>query len=150
MSVACYEVAKQQCNQVIYEDFKLNLVSIEMFVALKLVAWDSRKAAKDLNDIVYVIDHYANLPLIETQITELGIVNQYDDLNEMAAAILAFNMRNELDHESLNIIIEIFQEGMSRANRSSLIRKMQKYLPPHLFPNTKSFLEVFSHELSKD
>lgn len=147
MSVACYENAKEKSNVILYDDFQLNLVSIEMFVSLKLVAWDSRKANKDLNDIVYVIENYPLIPSVEEQITKLGFDQKFDNISYMSAAVLAYNMKSSLESDSLLVIKTIFVKGMNPQNRMPLIRKMQKSLPPHSFPGTKKFIEKFYEEL---
>ena len=149
MSVACYENAKEKSNVVLYDDFQLNLVSIDMFVSLKLVAWDSRKANKDLNDIFYVIENYSLIPSIEEQILKLGFDQKFDNIYYMSAAVLAYNMKSSLESDSLSVIKSIFEKGMNPQNRMPLIRSMQKSLPPYSFPGTKKFIEKFYEELTE-
>ncbi|MCM8528542.1 MAG: hypothetical protein NE327_18610 [Lentisphaeraceae bacterium] len=147
MSVACYENAREVCNSIQYPDFSLNLVSIELFISLKLVAWDSRNALKDLKDIIYVIDNYHLVPNIENQINELGLDQRFIDILDMSAAALAFNMKQTLDANSYKTVTSILDSGLNRVNRMPLVRKMQSALPPHSFPGTLKFLEMFYTEL---
>lgn len=61
------------------EDFDMNgstfkVLTIYSFIALKLFAWDDRKAEKDLQDIYYILRHYQDL---DGKIEEI-----YQDLGE--------------------------------------------------------------------
>lgn len=147
MSVACYENAKDKCNSIQYPDFTLNLVSIEMFISLKLVAWDSRNALKDLKDFVYVVENYHLIPNIVNQIYELKLDQKFTNIKDMTAAALAYNMKQALDQNSKETVISILDRGLSQTERSPLVRRMKNVLPPHSFPETRKFLEMFHHEL---
>lgn len=147
MSVACYENAKEKCNSIQYPEFTLNLISIEMFITLKLVAWNSRNDLKDLKDFVYVIENYHLIPNIEDQIKELRLDQRFIDLKDMAAAALAFNIKQSLDQSSYETIDTILYNGLNQAKRMPLVRKMQNVLPPHSFPGTRKFLEMFHLEI---
>ena len=56
MSVAGFKDAFKSRFTIDYSSFAVNVVSVEMFVALKLISWNDRTTRqKDIKDIVYTI-----------------------------------------------------------------------------------------------
>ena len=127
MSIMGFKDAQKTCYTINFQNYSINIISIELFTVLKFVAWaDRNDRIKDLKDIKYIIEQYIKIPQVRLQVKEFELTKVLSDLNHISAAILAINIKNKVSAETHCVLYDIISSGTDHSSANPLTKKFKK------------------------
>ncbi|GJD20910.1 hypothetical protein RIVM261_058660 [Rivularia sp. IAM M-261] len=94
------------------EELEIKVISVMAFIVLKLIAWNDRKARKDLEDIYFILDKYDIIDILSEENQDLqGIVE-----HEAAAFFLGCEIKRTFSQTVINEIEQILTKILQKQN----------------------------------
>ncbi|MBS3028243.1 MAG: hypothetical protein HCA25_14465 [Dolichospermum sp. DET50] len=109
MSVLGLEDAFANTEIIIIDNIEIRVADIDAFIALKLLAWNERRANKDLEDIITILLKSANEEDEQRVYDEFvdEIIEGNFEVDEAAIIFIGRNIQNKFKPESFNKVKEI-------------------------------------------
>lgn len=124
MSVLGFEEAFSNTPIEIIDDISIMIVPLTAFIALKILAWNERRANKDLEDIIFILNNYYIQNRDESDRVSRGFITEIREnileFDEAAIALLGRDISGIFSEETINKVKQILAQ---------IITSQTQYLP---------------------
>ncbi len=114
MSLLGLDEALSSAEVLTMEGTKFNVVNTTAFLVLKLIAWNDRKASKDLEDIYFILDKYEDDRIYEELADELsqGLI----EFEQAAAFLLGRDIQKTFNETTIIELNKILSQILQNSN----------------------------------
>lgn len=115
MSIVGFNEAFSTAESLVIEDIEFKVVNLPTLIVLKLIAWNDRKATKDLEDIYFVLKNYNDDNRVFVELVDelsQGLV----EYEETGSFLIGRDIRNNFSSATIEQLIKIISQILQKRN----------------------------------
>ena len=121
MSIVGFNEAFSTAESIAIEEIEFKVINLPSLIVLKLIAWNDRKAAKDLEDIYFILKNYSDDNRVFVELVDelsQGLV-KYE---ESGSFLIGRDIKNNFSSETIKHLMKIISQILQK--RDSLFPQL--------------------------